>query len=410
MKVVIFEDDSWDRFLPLSLTRHISLLMVGSASILEHIKRIMKIDEVALSGREHLAETMEERTELEYNAEADQDVLLINGRIKPRSDVIRLAKKEKGFVLRSRGEVVFAKVSRSQYLEIISKKEGLNKLSKSLESLETEGNLLFSYPWELVEENASYIAPVSKNKAPNLPELTGLKGAESNLIISPRAKIEEFVYFDATNGPIVIEDGTVIEPFSHLSGPCYIGRRCRIHSAVIRKNTTICEDCRVGGEVESSIIYPYTNKSHFGYVGHSIVGEWVNLGAGSVFSDLKNTYGTVKVNFYDKRLDTKLLKLGSFVGDMAKISIGCTIFAGKRLGVSSHVMGQIGDDVPDFTFYDGSSSRAVELDLESVIKTQRRMMARRGVEMSIRRKRLIEYLHKSSDDERKRRRVLKGKI
>ena len=142
----------------------------------------------------------------------------------------------------------------------------------------------------------------------------------------------------------------------------------------MRGGTTIGENCRIGGEVENSIVYPHTNKAHLGYLGHSIVGEWVNLGAGSVTSDLKSTYGTVRVARGRGRVDTGLQKLGPMIADMAKVAIGALVYGGKSVGVSSHCAGRVDRDIPDFTSYDGHRDDSFELTLDSVIRTQSRMM------------------------------------
>jgi UDP-N-acetylglucosamine diphosphorylase/glucosamine-1-phosphate N-acetyltransferase len=221
--------------------------------------------------------------------------------------------------------------------------------------------------------------------------------------------VDGTVFFDTRKGPIIIGEEVEVEAFSHLTGPCYIGRATKVHSAFIRGGTTIGEACRVGGEIENSIISPYTNKAHYGYVGNSIVGEWVNLGAGSVFSDLKNTYGTIKVELPEGRIDTGMRKLGPMIGDMSKVSIGCRIFAGMRIGVSSHLIDLVTKNVPSFVFY-RSEGNMVELDLKSAIETQKRMMERRGVEMSRELEKLIRLIYSTTNAERRKAGARKGKL
>ncbi len=202
--------------------------------------------------------------------------------------------------------------------------------------------------------------------------------------------------FDTRLGPVVVAEGASIESFSRIAGPAYIGKDSILHSALVRQGTTISANCRVGGEVERSIIYPFSNKAHFGFLGHSILGSWVNMGAGSVTSDLKSTYGTIKAMRAGKRVDTGMVKLGTIAGDMAKVGSGSIINGGKTLGVCSHVSGLVDKDVPGFLRFDGRNPESsLALKLDSVLETQSRMMARRGLEMSKARRKLIESLYNS---------------
>ena len=98
---------------------------------------------------------------------------------------------------------------------------------------------------------------------------------------------------DTTGGPVVIDREAVVTAFTRLEGPCYIGPRTQVHGAKIRAGTTLGPDCRIGGEVEASIVQGHSNKYHDGFLGHAYLGEWVNLGAGTQNSDLRNDYGEV---------------------------------------------------------------------------------------------------------------------
>jgi len=312
---------------------------------------------------------------------------------------------------------MLARVSKRQFETTVGDAElvtptAVTKLAKELGGSEEHDSTLFENIWETVQSNGYAIvlqARSEKEKAPP-PKLSNVRGPLSNLTISAEADVEELTSFDGSKGPIIIEGGARVEAFSQLSGPCYVGLRSRLHAALIRSGSTIGEECRIGGEVENSIMMPYSNKSHHGYVGDSIVGEWVNLGAGSTFSNLKNTYGSVKMEVQGKRVDTNLMKLGPVLGDMAKASIGCMVFAGKKVGVGSHLVNLVKDDVPSFTMFDGQTGRGVELTLESIILTQQRMMERRGMVLSKAAEKLIEYLFSASEEERRSKNVQKGAL
>jgi hypothetical protein len=150
---------------------------------------------------------------------------------------------------------------------------------------------------------------------------------------------------------------------------------------------------------------------HPSFVGHSYVCEWVNLAAFTVTSDLKNTYGNIRVKVGDSIVDSGLNKLGSFIGDHVKTSINCGIFAGKRIGIFSHLFGYVHEDVPPFTIYSKAlMGRSYELKLESALETMRRVYLRRGRQLSPEEVGLVRYLFQASDDERVKASVIKGSL
>ena len=155
----------------------------------------------------------------------------------------------------------------------------------------------------------------------------------------------------------------------------------------------------------AQVLMDYTNKSHSGYIGHSYVGEWVNLGANTTTSDLKMTYGNISMyspHDYRKKVDSGLIKLGAFFGDMAKTSIGTNIYGGLRIGVSSHVHGGfVTADIPSYVIFGaGIGAENVELELSSAIRTQKRMMSRRDVTMSAQYESLMIDVFEQTADER----------
>ena len=412
MRAVVFEDDLCERFAPLTLTRHVSQLVWGTRTIWQSLQRLTK-EELVPSGRNYLADVTRERLHVEYNPEVEEEVLLVNGRVRPDAQFERVLRSEPKSAVLFKDRLVVARVTKQQFAAFVGEaglvtSRAVARLAKELGTSEGHDATLFENIWEIVQSNGYAIVLQGHNEkemAPP-PRLSNVKGPSSNLMISAEAEVDEITSFDVSKGPVIIDDGAHIEAFSQVAGPSYIGPKARLHAALIRSGTTIGEECRIGGEVENSIVMSYTNKSHHGYIGDSIVGEWVNLGAGSTFSNLKNTYGSVKMEVDGKKVDTNLVKLGPMVGDMAKVSIGCMVFAGKKIGVGSQVMNLVRDDVPSFTLYDGRNSHGVELKLESAILTQQRMMDRRGMALSKAGERLIEYLF---DARRKERRLKKVK-
>lgn len=382
---VVFEDEGWRGFAPMTLTRHVSQQLLGSSSLLSHIQKLVGVP-VTLCGRHYLAEMEQERTGLPYNEEVEGRVLAINGRARPAPELKKLAGRSDRFVvLDGEGAVVLASISKEDFVRavewdgVVSPRRLFS--AKGVEKLRAPAPLLLRAPWELIETNEAVLAAAARRST---------RGKR----VSPDAEVEEPVYFDTRRGPITIEKGAHVEAFSRISGPTFIGERTVVHSARIGPGTTIGESCRIGGEVEHSIVQGFTNKAHFGFLGHSVVGEWVNLGAGSVTSDLKSTYGTIKVTRSGKRVDTGMVKLGATIGDMAKVASGTVIQGGRSVGISSLCSGVVGEDVPDFEHFDGTGKGGdFRLRLESVMETQSRMMLRRGAEMTPARRALIAHLY-----------------
>ena len=171
---------------------------------------------------------------------------------------------------------------------------------------------------------------------------------------------------------------------SHLVGPCFVGPGTHVLGGRIRPGTSLGPHCRVGGEVEASIVQGYSNKAHDGFLGHSFVGEWVNLAAGTHTGDLRNDYGTISVPADGVNLNTGRVKVGSFVGDHARTGLGVLLNCGSVVGAFAAVLptGRLAPrDVPSFTRH-GPDGFAEDLDLIALFATADTMMRRRGRSLS----------------------------
>ena len=238
-----------------------------------------------------------------------------------------------------------------------------------------------------------------------------LYGDEEKLYIGKNSFVEASVTLDTREGPIYIGNETIVHTGSRVSGPTYIGDKTTISSGLVGKGCSIGPVSRVGGELEETIIQGNTNKYHTGFIGHAYIGEWINLGAATTNSDIKNTYGTVQVMMEGKKLDTGHMKVGCFIGDHAKTSIGTQIYTGKKIGMASHVHGFVVDDVPSFTVWSKSLGvQPVELYLKSAIETQKRAMSRRDVKQTREDIELLKKVFEITARERKKAGVVKEKF
>lgn len=193
--------------------------------------------------------------------------------------------------------------------------------------------------------------------------------------IAESAVIEPFVVLDATHGAIVIEAHAVVHSFSRLTGPLVLGPHSQWMTGSGR-TASIGDHCKVSGEVSVAILCGHANKGHDGFLGHSYLGRWTNLGAGTVTSNLKNTYGTVSL----AGAETGLQFLGSLLGDHAKTGILTRLTTGSSIGAGANV---ISDDVvpsvvPPFAW----GSRGDRYERLRFFQTVERVMARRSVALS----------------------------
>ena len=413
MKVVLFEDDGLAGFGPLTLLRHASLLRWGTKRLLDAlVEKIPDATDVALWGRPELAAFTKEGTQYAYNEKAYGSALFVNARAKPNEGILLPASWSEPFVAVSNGELVAARIDSAALKPGVITKRDVAGLAKRLKRVAVPAEPLFRGYWDLVESNGLAIAEQARQFEETLPvpRAVEVKGPAANVMVDAGAEIEGYVTLDGRLGPIMVEKGASVESFSRVMGPCYLGPRVKVFSAHIGGGTSIFDSCKVGGQVENSIFMPYTNKAHHGYVGDSYVGSFVNVGAGSTFGNLKNTYGNVRLTMAGKKVDTGMLKLGPVIGDMAKLSIGSLVSAGKSVGAGSHVSGQVSGDIPSFTYFDSRQGPGVELLLESVIETQRRMMERRGKTLGRSEERLIRRAFALTSKERKRAGVKKGRL
>jgi UDP-N-acetylglucosamine diphosphorylase / glucose-1-phosphate thymidylyltransferase / UDP-N-acetylgalactosamine diphosphorylase / glucosamine-1-phosphate N-acetyltransferase / galactosamine-1-phosphate N-acetyltransferase len=412
-KVVVFEDDGLEGFGPLTLLRHTSLLRRGTKRLLDAIvEKIPDATDVALWGRPELSAVTRESAVKEFNEKAYDLTFFVNARARPSESLLSLGSMPGPFVALAQGDLVAGRLEASSLKPGIVTKKDVARLSKSAEKVDTPTDSLFKGYWDLVESNGLAVAEQARHfeDATSIPRTVEVRGPASNLMVEASVEIEGSVTLDARLGPIIIDRGASVESFTRIMGPSYIGQKVKLYSALVGGGTSIFEGCKVGGQVENSVILPYSNKAHHGYVGDSYVGSWVNLGAGCTFSNLKNTYGNVRLMQRGKRVDSGMMKLGPVVGDMAKLSIGSLVYAGKSVGTGSHVSGLASADIPSFTFSDSNLNRMVELQLESIIETQRRMMERRGLSLSRSEEGLIRRAYASTSKERSKAGVGKGRL
>lgn len=201
-------------------------------------------------------------------------------------------------------------------------------------------------------------------------------GDPSGLVVRT-ASVEPHVVFDVRKGAIVLEADSVVRAGTRLEGPLYVGSHSWLLGGAIR-HSVIGPHCRVHGELSTSVLLGYANKSHDGFVGHSVIGQWANLGAGTITSNLKNTYGQIRLELPNGRLETGRSLLGSLIGDHAKTGIGALLSTGTVIGAGANVLaGRLPRFIKPFLW---DQNQLVTRD--GFVTIARRVMPRRGVEVT----------------------------
>lgn len=411
MKICIFEDKKYQQLYPLTYLRAIFELKCGHALLADKIKRRFKTETFCYFVREELAPGLKSRVEDEAVNDLSalqDDVLLINGRwLASEND--NLAKDGPEEVGISDGDIVYIRAQRETLEKHL--KEGsflalLDALSASLAKKDTSLKLI-SYPWDLVNHNSGAIGDdfatlTDKGISGEFSEQAVVYGDKDKVFVAATATVHPFVVLDTKHGPIIIDEGAEIHPFTRIEGPSCIGKDSLILGAKIREGTAIGPTCRVGGEVEESIMHGYSNKFHDGFLGHAYVCEWVNIGALGTNSDLKNDYSSVQVYIQGKLTDTGLPKVGCFIGDHSKTSIGTLLNTGSVIGVMTNVVGSGSVQpkfIPSFIWY--MNDKAFKgYGFKMMMETAKAAMSRRGRELTEADMKLLEHTYQVTREER----------
>jgi UDP-N-acetylglucosamine diphosphorylase/glucosamine-1-phosphate N-acetyltransferase len=212
-----------------------------------------------------------------------------------------------------------------------------------------------------------------------VPEGSVVLGDPAHLICLG-ASVEPGVVFDLRHGAVVVDQAAEIRSGTRLEGPIYVGPNTHVLGGFLR-GSVFGPECRARGEISASVFLGFANKSHDGFVGHSVVGQWVNLGAGTTTSNLKNTYGPVRLEVEGERIETGRLNLGSLIGDHAKTAIGTLLATGTVISAGANVFGPPAAPkyVPPFAWGCSGSERMTE---DGFLRIAERVMGRRNVTFS----------------------------
>lgn len=400
--IILFEDESFRSFLPLVYSRPIFDVRCGIWTLRERIEMAYQVRPEALC-RSHLATVFGAGRWPLGLLGSSAPLTFVNGRALDVDWIAQLDREPLNTVYVADagphvlgahvllGARLAPAVASAVFADMLAQRAepALAELRRFCRVVEVETPLL-SFPWDLITQNGAQIERDTRiiarlgwrsaaQQPPSAPHVV-LHNPEQ-IYIHPQAQLDGPLVLDARGGPIVI-DAAHIEPFSFIQGPCAVGPGALISSARIRGETTIGPVCRIGGEVEASIVQGYTNKHHDGFLGHSYLGEWVNIGAMTTTSDLKNTYGNIKIVIEGMgQVDSGQMKLGCFLADHVKLGIGLHLNGGSMIGTGSNIFGAhfAPKTVPSFTW---GGERFREYQIDRMIAVTRKVMSRRKIALT----------------------------
>jgi UDP-N-acetylglucosamine diphosphorylase/glucosamine-1-phosphate N-acetyltransferase len=389
MQLVVFEDELVSRLFPITVGRPAYAIGCGSFRLIDWLGRLSEETRATLHGvvRPHL--TAIQRLDFpQFSTKplvGSKPLLLVNARLTPSvaayRALARLARHEESAAVYENGSLAAALIGPAGPAPPLDDHPAhwqryiANALQDRLPAADFQLSMVH-YPHDVVRYN---LTTIDQNLAHRL-ESGRYREITEGVFAAEGASLGQYCVADTSKGPVLLDEGAVVGPYSFLRGPAYLGPKARVieHSA-IKDAVTVGHTTKIGGEIEASIVEPYTNKQHHGFLGHSYLGSWINLGAGTSNSDLKNTYGAVKMEYRGEQVVTGMQFVGCIMGDYAKSAINTGIFTGKTVGCCSMLYGFVTTNVPSFVNYARSFGQVTELPPEVMVATQQRMFMRRSV-------------------------------
>ena len=346
MHIVLFEDEEYRNLLPLTYWRGVFELRCGCGSLADHVRAAYPSTPLSLFVRPALAAVVTERVGLRVNVMPDAEtILFLNGRALLREPLGAPDAPAAAWV---DDRLLWARLTRAQsgWLtpETLLDADATRRALANVPEVEPSKDAppLIRYPWDLVHKNSDMIVHAWRRFADRGIEGELCDGVHvldrGNVWVGQGSRIKPGVVLDAEDGPILIGNDVTIQPNATVQGPTYIGDGSLVQTGVaVRSGTSIGPVCKIGGEIEGSILHGYSNKQHDGFLGHAYVGEFVNLAADTVNSDLKNTYGRIRVPINGVEVDSGQMFVGLTIGDHSKTGIGQLFPTGAVVGFGSSV-------------------------------------------------------------------------
>jgi UDP-N-acetylglucosamine diphosphorylase/glucosamine-1-phosphate N-acetyltransferase len=383
-RLVLFEDSRWADLAPLTDLLPVHALAFGGSHLAARwLRALPGLRLTAVEGRRVVLDAWRETPAIDADRPGSgDDTLLVNVAALPGPWIEAVMQGPGGMLWTAAGRVVCARAGFGSVAAGLGRGEGFEAFARGLGLAEASVEArVIRWPWDLLEWSpealSGDLAALPREEAGAVHPLAAVYEPE-RVSVGRGARVDALAVLDGRTGPIRLEPRVVVSPHTVVSGPCVVGAGTELLGGSISRST-LGPECRIAGEVDSSVWQGFANKRHHGFVGHSLVGEWVNLGALTTTSDLKNTYGRVRVWAGGRETDTGYHKIGSFIGAHVKTGIGTLLPTGASIGSASNLFGGgrfAPRHLPPFSWWDGES--LVEHRYDRFLETARLAMSRRG--------------------------------
>ena len=385
MNYILFDDYSWEQLLPLTFTRPASEIRIGILKIREKWEHHLQTHCYYLT-QDYLSDKFPLKTQ--------EENILINGSVLPDDNLVdQIRQLNSGQALVNQDEIVAARLTKYQVDDF------RNKEIRDIDVAEyPEEVLKINHPWEIFLNNGHAIREdfrllTANRESQPLSDTNRLLG-DHELFIEPGATVE-CATINTKEGPVYIGRDAEIMEGAVIRGPFAMGEHAVLKlSAKIYGPTTLGPWCKVGGEVNNSILTGYSNKAHDGFLGNAVLGEWCNIGADTNNSNLKNNYATVKLwNYPEERfIDTRQQFCGLIMGDHSKCGINTMFNTGTVVGVSANIYGDgfPRNFIPSFSW--GGSQGFKEYRIEKALEVAEKVMKRRDIKLDETEKRILQEI------------------
>ncbi len=397
MHYIIFEDTKHGNLYPLNVLRNSMDIKAGIFSIKERIMNYLPLDSVVtFLVREEMHDMTKALNPNPVNVIPEGDSVFLNGRTVFSHRFIKWITEDMSpdTKVERDGTVVAAKLSSGTAGNILKDVKypvdnavfadlrNINNLNFNFENIFD----IINYPWDIIrlfDFNLAYDLSYLLDKAKGFEKNPDVSQDNENNYVSPTAKVYPGVIFDTGSGEIYIDDNAVVEPLSYIKGPVYIGKH-----ALVKSGSRIYGPCSIGwgskvsGEISGSLFHSCVNKQHDGFIGNTYACPFVNFGADTVTSNLKNNYSKVRMSFMGESVNTGMQFLGSLIGDHSKFGINTMLNTGTVCGVFANVAGGGFPDKNIGSFsWNILGSQPVKYKFNEAVETARIVMKRRGIEM-----------------------------
>ena len=367
LQLILYDDDQTRNWFPFTLTRPAGELWFGAYLLRQRAERVFAAPCLA-----HLTDA-----ELAGFDEPGAPPVIGNAQLPSNGPLLLLSARavlREAPVLTQAGPLILDDQVVGWYSpDAESRADPRSIRSHGNSGIAVKGQLLNNV-WELMSRNAEQLAiDIAARANGTWSELPGGVAAlgTAALVLGRNVTIEPNVVLDFSEGPIWFDDDVTVRSFTRLAGPAYIGKGSTLFGGSYTA-VSIGPGCKIRGEVESTVVLGYSNKAHDGFLGHAYLGKWVNLGALTTNSDLKNNYGAIRLWTPQGEVNTGEMKIGCLLGDHVKTAIGTMLNTGTVVGPGSNIFGG-----PPPKFLPPFSWGSGEYDFDKFIETAEVVMARR---------------------------------